>query len=116
MSATSSCGRDEMLVLCSDGVHKHVAPRDIARLLRGPTPLARRCVRLVELARTRGSSDDATVLVVHRTERARARLARLLALAALIALVGGALLWFAADRVAAQHLPSTVLHTARVQP
>ena len=33
-------GRDEMLMLCSDGVHKHAGPRDIARLLRGPTPLA----------------------------------------------------------------------------
>src|SRR5207302_1121907 len=30
------CG--EMLLLCSDGIHKHAGPRDIARLLRGPTP------------------------------------------------------------------------------
>jgi serine/threonine protein phosphatase PrpC len=58
---------DEMLVLCSDGVHKYVQARDIGRLLRSaPAPLARRCASLVTLARVRGSVDDATVLVVHR--------------------------------------------------
>jgi PPM family protein phosphatase len=58
---------DEMLVLCSDGVHKHVQARDIGRLLRGGRgPLARRCTSLIALARVRGSVDDATVLVVHR--------------------------------------------------
>jgi serine/threonine protein phosphatase PrpC len=60
-------GDDEMLMLCSDGVHKHMQARDIARLLRrGTLPLARRCTRLLALARARGSTDDATVLVVHR--------------------------------------------------
>jgi protein phosphatase len=54
----------DLLVLCSDGVHKHVDAADIGRLLRGRAPLARRCVRLVELARARGSRDDATVLAV----------------------------------------------------
>ena len=41
---------DEMLVLCSDGVHKHV---DAARShgAARSAPLARRCLRLVELAR-----------------------------------------------------------------
>ena len=63
---------DEMLLLCSDGVHKHVQPSDMARLLRRQRmPLARRCVRLLALARLRGSVDDATVLVVHRAVRAR---------------------------------------------
>ena len=57
---------DEILVLCSDGLHKHVEPRDIQRQLRARAPLARCCGRLVELARLRGSSDDATVLAVHR--------------------------------------------------
>ena len=60
-------GDDEMLMLCSDGVHKHLQARDIARVLRsGSVPLARRCARLLALARARGSTDDATVLVVHR--------------------------------------------------
>ena len=57
---------DEMLVLCSDGLHKHVETREIHRQLRVRGPLARCCARLVELARLRGSSDDATVLVIHR--------------------------------------------------
>jgi hypothetical protein len=103
-----------MLLLCSDGVHKHAGPHDIARLLRGPTPLATRCVRLIEFARTSGSSDDATVLVVHRGERTRARLARLFSIGALIALVTTALLLLAADWVTAQRLPAAP--HAKVQP
>ena len=59
----------DMLVLCSDGVHKHVEPRELSRVLRGPAPLARRCGRLLALARARGSRDDATVLVVQREPR-----------------------------------------------
>jgi serine/threonine protein phosphatase PrpC len=60
---------DEMLVICSDGVHKHVESGDLARVLRGSESLSRRCWRLLALARARGSSDDATVLVVHREPR-----------------------------------------------
>ncbi|HWZ73645.1 MAG TPA: protein phosphatase 2C domain-containing protein [Casimicrobiaceae bacterium] len=108
-------GRDEMLLLCSDGVHKHAGPNDIARLLRGTTPLAARCVRLIEFARTSGSNDDATVLVVHRAERARARLARLVSIGALIALFATALLLLAADWVTAQRLPAAAPNT-KVQP
>ncbi|HEY1327577.1 MAG TPA: protein phosphatase 2C domain-containing protein [Casimicrobiaceae bacterium] len=59
----------EMLLLCSDGVHRHAGVSDIARVLRGPGTLARRCMALVELARARGSHDDATVLAVHRVAR-----------------------------------------------
>jgi protein phosphatase len=108
-------GRDEMLLLCSDGVHKHAGPHDIARLLRGPSPLAARCLRLIEFARTSGSNDDATVLVVHRAERARARLARLVLIGALIALAAATLLLLAADWVSAQRLPATATHV-KVQP
>jgi protein phosphatase len=72
----------EMLAICSDGVHKHVDADDLARVLRGPAPLERRCWRLIALARARGSSDDATVLVVHRERRRRDLLAKV-ALAAL---------------------------------
>jgi protein phosphatase len=55
-----------MLVLCSDGVHKHVGAQEIGRVLRGTAPLHHRCARLLVLARARGSVDDATVLVVRR--------------------------------------------------
>jgi protein phosphatase len=74
----------EMLVLCSDGVHKHVEPGELSRILRGSAPLARRCGRLLALARARGSRDDATVLVVRREPR-WARLAGFAAGAVLIA-------------------------------
>ena len=57
---------DEMLVLCSDGLHKYVEPKEIQRQLRARAPLARCCGRLVELARLHGTTDDATVLAVHR--------------------------------------------------
>ncbi|MEP7276785.1 MAG: hypothetical protein ABI812_10545 [Betaproteobacteria bacterium] len=66
----------EMLVLCSDGVHRHADPGDIARLLGGVTPLARRCVKLIEFVRARGSHDDATVLAVHLAARQRVAIAR----------------------------------------
>ena len=64
--------RGDRLVLCSDGMHKHVSASEIGGVLRRATlPLARRCTRLIALARMRGSVDDATVLVVHRTASAR---------------------------------------------
>ena len=66
----------------------------IGFLLSGPAPLARRCERLVDFARERGSRDDATVLVVRRVPRAAGRLARVLMAAALVA---GTALWLASD-------------------
>jgi len=68
-------GCDELLLLCSDGIHKHVDAREIGRVLRESAPLARRCLRLVEAARQNGSQDDATVLAVLR-QKPRTRLAR----------------------------------------
>jgi protein phosphatase len=56
----------DILVLCSDGVHKHVGAGDLARLVRGAGTLADRCARIVETARSNGSRDDATVLLVRR--------------------------------------------------
>lgn len=67
-------GLDEgqMLALCSDGVHKHASAADIGRQIRERhVPLARRCANLIALARARGSTDDATVLVVHRVAATR---------------------------------------------
>ena len=81
-----SLRRGEMLVLCSDGVHKHVEPTDLSRVLRQTAPLVRRCGRLIALARARGSSDDATVLVLQREPR-RGRLLWLAAGAVLVAVL-----------------------------
>jgi protein phosphatase len=69
-------GRNEMLVLVSDGVHKHVEAGEMAQALREEAPLARRCLRLVEIARMNGGRDDATVLVVHRQAQPRGNLVR----------------------------------------
>jgi protein phosphatase len=63
----SLCERG-MLVLCSDGVHRQVSCEDLARLLHGPSPLARRCEALVDFAIQQGSRDDATVLVIERID------------------------------------------------
>jgi protein phosphatase len=90
-----------MLVLCSDGVHKHVAAVEIADLLRGASALAPACMRLVELARKRGSRDDATVLVVRRALRVRDAAARAAAIGALLALMVGTIPWLMSDGVTA---------------
>jgi len=63
-----ACG--ELLALCSDGVHKHLADLDWCRLLAQPQLLAVKAERLVALARAQGSADDATVLLIERAEPA----------------------------------------------
>ena len=65
----------EMLVLCSDGVHKHVDAHEISGALRTHAPLSRACERLLELVRSRSGADDATLLVVQRKPARRRRFA-----------------------------------------
>ena len=90
----------ETLVLCSDGVHKHVDVAEMARLLHGTAPLARRCLQLLERARAAGSQDDATVLVVRRDASPRVRALRAGCAGALVTLLSAALfaLWPHAHR------------------
>jgi protein phosphatase len=98
----------ELLLLCSDGVHRHVTAREIARVLRAAAPLAQRCARLVELARLRGSRDDATALVVQRRAPRAARRAGRVAAGVVAAFAAAAALWLATDRSAAERaLPQT---------
>lgn len=66
-----ACG--DLLVLCSDGVHKHIGADDWCRVLNRPVALAQRCEELLALARLNGSTDDATVLLVQRAAIAMAR-------------------------------------------
>src|SRR5581483_6105189 len=73
--------------------HKHASAADIARILRQREPLARRCARIVESARTDGSHDDATVLVVRRGTRDLSSVARMLIIAGAAALLTGAAAW-----------------------
>jgi len=67
-SAVHGLGRHGVLALCSDGVHKHLDGADWSRVLAAPLPLAQRARALVALARSRGSVDDATVLLLHRAD------------------------------------------------
>lgn len=56
----------ELLVLCSDGVHKHVDARAWARAATRASAMAQRCAGLIADARANGSVDDATVLMLRR--------------------------------------------------
>ena len=105
----------EMLVLCSDGIHKHVGASEIGDVLRGPAPLARRCGRLLALARARGSRDDATVLVVRREPR-HERLALLVAAGMLVTALVAAFIVTASGRGfrASHRAPTATVNTARV--
>jgi protein phosphatase len=69
-SAVHGLGRNGVLALCSDGVHKHLEGADWSRILGAPLPLTQRARSLVALARSRGSVDDATVLLLHRADPA----------------------------------------------
>jgi serine/threonine protein phosphatase PrpC len=79
----------ELLLLCSDGVHKFVADREIAdivgRGLAERQPLKAICTALVAAAKRNGSHDDASALLVQRRPWFGARL--LLACALLAALL-----------------------------
>lgn len=86
--------RGEMLALCSDGVHKHIDAAEVAQGLHAALPLAQRCGKLVELARARGSRDDATLLVVRREPRPIGYLVAL----AVVACALAALLTFLIER------------------
>jgi protein phosphatase len=112
--ARITLGWNEMLVLVSDGVHKHVDPDAMARLLREDTPLVCRCLRLVQAARTNGSEDDATVLAIHRRTQPRARALRHGA-TLVAALVAAALLFTWSIPAVGMLLPSS-LPLFRAQP
>jgi len=64
---------DDVLALCSDGVHRHLDGDDWTRILRRPVGLAPRAEALVEAARAHGSVDDATVLLVHCSRLGRSK-------------------------------------------
>jgi protein phosphatase len=53
----------DMLLLCSDGLTKHVKDEEISALLATEEPNAARCAKFVELANAGGGSDNVTVVV-----------------------------------------------------
>jgi serine/threonine protein phosphatase PrpC len=57
----------DLLLLCSDGVHKHLDGPAWRRVLSQPASLVQRCQELIGVARANGSADDATVLLLQRS-------------------------------------------------
>ena len=85
-----SLGEGELLLLCSDGLHKFVTDADLAAItgtgLREGLGLQAICQRLVEAAQRNGSHDDISALLVQRRHWFGARRVYWLALlAALLA-------------------------------
>ncbi|MCC6747192.1 MAG: serine/threonine-protein phosphatase [Deltaproteobacteria bacterium] len=56
--------RGDTLLLCTDGLTKHVPAEVIAATLEAGEPAARSCQRLIEAANAAGGTDNITVLVV----------------------------------------------------
>lgn len=73
--AVAEVGLGDLLVVCSDGVHKHLDAPQWRGLSNRERTLAQRCEDLVRAARENGSTDDATVLVMQRSAPAVAPLA-----------------------------------------
>jgi protein phosphatase len=59
--------QNDMIVLCSDGLHGQVEPNEIA-LAVTKVPLDEACKRLVKLANDRGGPDNITIIVVEVAE------------------------------------------------
>jgi PPM family protein phosphatase len=55
----------DRLLLCSDGLTKHVNDEEIAAALASDEPLATRCARLVERANAAGGTDNVTVVIAN---------------------------------------------------
>jgi protein phosphatase len=55
---------DDMLMICSDGLHGVVAEENVEETLNTPGTLDQKCRKLVEAAHTAGSPDNVTVLLI----------------------------------------------------
>ena len=63
MTATTDIRWDDVMLMCTDGLTKHVPEAEIEAELRGTASAEETCRRLVDLALERGGSDNVTVLV-----------------------------------------------------
>ena len=59
----TDCERSDVLLLCTDGLTKHVGEEEIADCLRGMASAEAACRELVELALARGGEDNVTVVI-----------------------------------------------------
>lgn len=62
-ASVHECRWDDVMLLCTDGLTKHVSDDEIAAALRGLASAEQACRDLVALALDRGGSDNVTVLV-----------------------------------------------------
>jgi protein phosphatase len=62
--------RDDVMLLCTDGLTKHVTDEEIAEALRAMTDARSTAQRLVDLALERGGTDNVTVIVGRMTPAA----------------------------------------------
>ena len=53
----------DQLLMCSDGLFKTVAKRDMVEVLRQPISLKAKCAQLVDMANSAGGPDNITVLI-----------------------------------------------------
>jgi protein phosphatase len=54
---------DDIMLLCSDGLTRHVTDAELERELQGITSSEASCRRLVDLALERGGEDNVTVII-----------------------------------------------------
>ena len=62
-TAVSECEWDDVMLICTDGLTKHVTNEEIAAQLRLRQSSASTCQALVDLALARGGTDNITVVV-----------------------------------------------------
>jgi serine/threonine protein phosphatase PrpC len=60
----SHLGPGESILLCSDGLTRHLSSDDLTRTAAADIPASSLCQRLIDLANDRGGSDNITCLVV----------------------------------------------------
>lgn len=63
VTVTTDCRWEDVLLLCTDGLTKHVSDDEIEDELRGLTSAEASCRKLVALALERGGRDNVTVLI-----------------------------------------------------
>jgi protein phosphatase len=62
-SVTTDCRWDDLMLLCTDGITKHVSDEEIRDALRRSTSAEATAKELLQLALDRGGSDNATLIV-----------------------------------------------------
>lgn len=64
--ATVHLAGSNILLLCSDGIHKYLSPAEISKGMRLHGSLNERCQKLVNQAHINGGTDDATMVAIER--------------------------------------------------